>query len=365
MVIENIKRVIDWWGGTAVDLSPTVSGATFSVVGDSVGGAYTYAGSSQENNLNPVITGVTITGTVEEDEQITVTITVQNNTGYAISSADVKIYKASDQQATGEALSATIASGSISISGNQVTATYTLTEAGFCVLAQATVTLGNGANTTSDSARSTWTTTVAAADSPLDAFNELRFEFIGGSLTNQGSASNASVGIGTPAWISTVDGDGDVNYLDFNAGESDQLTITKTGSTPYTEPFTILMHVRMKAIMTEVLICMNASVRIRIDSGGDWQLNSTDVAATSAADADTNWHWIWATFNGANSKFQIDNQAELTLNNGSLADSGSLIRIGSSTSGSHASMKLKKLYMKSGAAITAQEKLDINAYLGI
>lgn len=160
--------------------APSYSGGTFSIVSGVLGGGLTYAGTDDESNIPPRITSVVLAGTLQEDEDGEITIVVENNTGYAITSADIDIYRATDQRGTGEALSGTVDPGDVSIVGNTVTGLYPFVvgDVGKYIRAEVTVTLADGSNPTSEAASSVWSDDVVEA------------AVVVGGITYFGNASN-------------------------------------------------------------------------------------------------------------------------------------------------------------------------------
>lgn len=160
--------------------APSYSASTFGISGGKLGGSLTYLGSDLESNIPPRITEVILSGTLQENEEGTITITVENNTSYAILSASISIYHAANQQSGSEGLSGTVDPGDITIDGNEVTGLYTFAvdDVGKFVRAECTVTLDDGGNDESEIATSLW------SDEEVEAA-----EVVGG-ITYFGSASN-------------------------------------------------------------------------------------------------------------------------------------------------------------------------------
>lgn len=160
--------------------APSFTASTFGIVGDVLGGSLTYTGSEEESNIPPHINSVVLAGTLQEGEDGEITIEVENNTGYAIDTATIEIYRASNQQGGSEALSGTVDSGDISVVGNTVTGTYTFLpgDVGKYVRAEVVVTLANGVNADSEPASSLW------SDDTVEA------AVVVGGFTYIGSSSN-------------------------------------------------------------------------------------------------------------------------------------------------------------------------------
>jgi hypothetical protein len=160
--------------------APSYSGGTFSIVSGTLGGGLTYSGATDESNIPPRVTSVVLAGTLQEDEEGEITIVVENNTGFDIASADIDIYRATDQRGGSEALSGSVDPGDVTIDGNVVTGLYTFVvgDVGKYIRAEVTVTLADGSNPTSEAASSVWSDDVVEA------------AVVVGGITYFGNASN-------------------------------------------------------------------------------------------------------------------------------------------------------------------------------
>jgi hypothetical protein len=310
-----------------------------------LGGTYEVYG--QEANQDLQVKTITVSGTVQVGQTLTISFTVENNSGRPLGTSIVRVYRAADQRGTSKTLASTLMTSTLS-----TTYPLTLSDLSKYLTFEITPVLEATYSPNGFVKATPYGQIVAGIPSVFDVFDKWRFEFTSGSLQNQGNSGDAVMGTNAPVWDSVN------NRYNFTRASSQNMLIPKSGT--WTETFEIWLKVQMKSTSsTQNIIALASACYIRINSG-NIQINGTNVTA-----ANTNLNTIRVVFNGVSSKIQINNGVETTFSSGASGGGSGNAFLASSTTGSNfGDLYLHKLYGKENGVLTNPERDAVWAELG-
>lgn len=273
-----------------------VTSSTFGIVGDVVGGDYTFAGN--EHNQAPVITDIVVTGDMGTGEVLTVTVSSINNTGYAFDGSECKIYRSTDQLGTSETLIQTYTSDT-----NVFTYTQVVGDEGSVLRFMITLKLDGGNNPNSVAMSSQYTDAIPAAPNALDIFDvhDYRIWNVADidpvvSIPNTADPSRPMTPSGNSPSISS-------GAMRFDRSNSEYLQVPHPS---ISEPHTAYYYLRLAQVgVGHNVLHLATPVTLSIGSSRDIFINGVDSGENFPNDI-VGYHIIKVYTNGASSTVTVD-----------------------------------------------------------
>lgn len=291
-------------------------------------------------NDPPVVQDIDVTGSLIQGSVLTISALIENTSAYP-TGGELKVYSGESASDPSPELIATVTDYTIVAGRVEFEYLIQIEDIGnHFIFGVIPLLIGTLDHNVGDEVQTPYTAQVVPAVSAMDVFTEWRFEFVEGSLINWGVANDAIPGVSIPLW--------EPDPLRYNFTKASSQSLRLPISAAWNEPTEVWIVFQMKNITgTQVILGMDGADFIQV-FGGQWNVSGINLGA-----ADTDLHVLRIVFNGASSKFQLDEGSETTFNSSGDALATTQIRLGaSSVDTNFADMYIHKAYARRGSVLS-------------